>query len=208
MPLALVLLKMGSDVLEASETAGGLKTSLLRWVEQGGRDSDRVDDDSLASLEDEGELLLVELAVAAAKLDLGEEDSEGEVIRVKEGSRRSLEDVKEQVANEDGESLTRVGDVLERRIVKEDKVEDVEEEAKGELVEVVEEVQLVEDEEDGAAGLSEWEVLARDLIDLGHDHVRLLDLASDLCCLSLECLQRLDDPARWGERHQQSSSKD
>ena len=63
--------------------------------------------------------------------------------------------MEEQVVDEDGESGAGVGDAVEGGIVKEDEVEDIEEESKGELIKVVEEMQLVEDEEDRAAGLGE-----------------------------------------------------
>lgn len=62
------------------------------------------------------------------------------------------------------------------------------------MVEVVKEVELVEDEEDRAAGLSEREVLVRDLLDLRHDDVCLLYLPRDVRSFSLERLERLDNP--------------
>ena len=51
-----------------------------------------------------------------------------------------------------------------------DVVKDVEEETQGELVEVVDEVQLLEDEEDRAASLCQRKIFGSDLFDFLHDY--------------------------------------
>ena len=75
----------------------------------------------------------------------------------------------------------------------EDIVEDIEEEAQGELVEVVDEIELLQDEEDGATCLSNGEIFGRHLFDLLHDQISLLHLASDLGGFPFERLQGVDN---------------
>lgn len=150
--------------------------------------------EGVSAFEEEAEFVLVELVGGASELDLGKEDGEGEVVGVEEGAGGALEGVEEEVVDEDTEPGLRLSDALEGRVVEENEVEDVEEEAERELVEVVKEVKLLEDEEDAAARLSERQVLVRDRLDLRHDVVRLLDLARNVGGLTLQRLERLDDP--------------
>jgi hypothetical protein len=89
------------DVFEARESTEGLQTLSLTGVQDRRRVVTSLNGGSLSSIEQEVELLLVKVRIVAAQLDLGEEDGEGEVVGMEEGSRRALEDVEEEVANED-----------------------------------------------------------------------------------------------------------
>lgn len=186
---------MCADSLERREPAEGLQATTLARVQD--RRVDRtVGTRALASLEQEVELDVVETRPRTSQLDLSQEHREREVVRVQERTGRPLEDVQEEVLEQDHQARAGVCDAGERRVVQQDKVEDVEEEAEGELVEVVEEMKLIENEEDRAAGLCEGEVLARDLLDFRHYRVRLLDLARHVGCLALKRLERLNDPGQ------------
>jgi hypothetical protein len=199
-PFALLLVDACPNVFEEAETLESAKTLLLSFVEDGGTVRSRGRGDRISSFEEEADFVLVELIVGTTKLDLGEEDGESEVVRVEEGTGRSLEGVEEEVVDEDAKAGLRVGDTFEGGIAEEDKVEDVEEEAEGELVEVVEEVELLEDEKHAAASLRKWQVLVRNLLDLRHDGVSLLHLASNVRRFPLERLESLDNPARNGRK--------
>ena len=72
-------------------------------------------------------------------------------------------------------------------------MEDLQEEGERELVEVVDLVQIVDGEVDGAASRGQRHVLLRRRLDLAHDGLRLLGLLRDLGGLTLQRLQRRDD---------------
>ena len=58
----------------------------------------------------------------------------------------------------------------------------------GEFIKIMQCVQCEHREIDGAAGLSQWQVLVSDLDDFIHDYFLLVPLCLHLCGLLFECL--------------------
>ena len=137
--------------------------------------------------------LLGECFLGSSKVELSEEKTEDESIRVEESGGDATVDDDEEISTNDGQPRRRFLDSLEVGVGSENEVEDVEESSEGEGVEVVDLPELFEDEVDHAASSSEREVLLRDLLDFVHHDVRFLDLLGDLGGFPLERLERIDD---------------
>ena len=74
-----------------------------------------------------------------------------------------------------------------------DLVENIEDEAQGELIEMIDVAEVLEDEECRATCLHQRQILGGDLINFLHDHVCFFDLLRNLRGFSLESFKGIND---------------